>query len=188
MKLTYKNIGKGGVLSFVLLVGLLFQGCASLKANRDMGIKISKSEKRIIVFPFRNPYYKGMEIKGVGDNFAIALVSEIQSIGKTCELAEDDDFKANKSIKVDNACTYARQNGADIAIIGIVTEWLDGATQWSGTVDVAAINVNAYDTENCKLLSTATGRQSGQWFTFVNAPVTRFMRPLSREIVNSLFD
>jgi len=32
---------------------------------------------------------------------------------------------------------------------------------------VAAITVNAYDTENCKLISTASGRQNGQWFTFV---------------------
>ena len=188
MKLTYKNIGVSGILSFVLLVGLVFQGCASLKANRDMGVKISKSENKIMVFPFRNPYYKGVELEGVGDTFAISLVSEIQSTGRTCELAESDDFKANKSVKVDDACAYAHQKGAGIAVIGVVTEWLDGATQWSGTVDVAAITVNAYNTENYKLISSASGRQNGQWFTFVNAPATRFMRPLSQEVVKALFE
>ena len=35
--------------------------CASLKANRDMGVKISKSENKIMVFPLRNPYYNGVE-------------------------------------------------------------------------------------------------------------------------------
>lgn len=172
----------------LFLFVIFIAGCASLKANRDMGVKISKSENKIMVFPLRNPYYKGVELKGVGDTFAISLVSEIQSSGRTCELAESDNFKANKSVKVDDACAYARQKGAGIAVIGVVTEWLDGATQWSGTVDVAAITVNAYDTENCKLISTASGRQNGQWFTFVNAPVTRFMRPLSEEIVRALFE
>ena len=188
MKLPYKKTGIGSILTFVFLVGLLFQGCASLKANRDMGVKISKSENKIMVFPFRNPYYKGVELEGVGDTFAISLVSEIQSTGRASALAENDDFKANKSVKVDDACAYARQRGADIAVIGVVTEWLDRATQWSGTVDVAAITVNAYDTENCKLISSASGRQNGQWFTFVNAPATRFMRPLSQEVVKALFE
>ncbi|MBV6467704.1 MAG: hypothetical protein DCC43_10735 [Candidatus Brocadia sp.] len=174
------------IFSLFLFV-IFIAGCASLKANRDMGMKISKAENKIMVFPFRNPYYKGKELEGVGDTFAISLVSEIQSTGRTCELAEGD-FKANKSITVDDACTYARQKGAGIAVTGVVTEWLDGATQWSGTVDVAAIAVNAYDTENCKLISSVSGRQNGQWFTFVNAPATRFMRPLSQEIVKALFE
>ena len=188
MKLTYKNVSKGGILIFVLLIGLLFQGCASLKANRDMGVKISKAENKIMVFPFRNPYYKGVELEGIGDTFAISVVGEIQSTGRTCALAESDAFKANKSVKVDDACAYAHQNGAGIAVIGVVTEWLDGATQWSGTVDVASVTVNAYNTENCNLISSASGRQNGQWFTFVNAPATRFMRPLSQEIVQALFE
>ncbi|KKO19002.1 MAG: hypothetical protein BROFUL_02296 [Candidatus Brocadia fulgida] len=96
--------------------------------------------------------------------------------------------KQINQVKVDDACAYARQKGAAIAVIGVVTEWLDGATQWSGTVDVASVIVNAYDTENCKLISTASGRQNGQRFTFVNAPATRFMRPLSQEVVKSLFE
>lgn len=73
MKLTYKNIGVSNIFSFILLVGLLSQGCASLKANRDMGVKIYKAENRIMVFPFRNPYYKGVELEGIGDTFAISL-------------------------------------------------------------------------------------------------------------------
>ena len=73
-------------------------------------------------------------------------------------------------------------------ITGTVTEWIDGATQWSGTVDVAALSVDVYNTPNCELSGSVSGKQNGQWFTFVNAPTTRFFEPLSEEIVTTLLD
>lgn len=178
---------KTAVVIFIAVISLLLQGCASLYYDLDKGSKISKSEKKIMVFPFRNPYYKGRQIEGIGQSFAAIFVSEIQSTGRTCEMAMSGDFTESASIDVIDACNYARQHGSDIAIIGIVTEWLDGATQWSGKVDVAAVIVHAYDSQNHKLISSASGRQSGQWFTFVNAPTTRFMRPLSQMVAKSLF-
>jgi len=173
---------------FVLFFGLMTIGCAGLQANIDTGSKIAKSDKPILIFPFRNPYYKGQELRGVGESVASAIVSEVQAIGRNCDLVRNDEFKATDLINIDKACEYARQNNADIAIIGIVTEWIDGATNWSGKVDVAAVTVSAYDTESHKLMSSASGRQNGQWFTFVNAPVTRFLRPLSKEVVLNLFE
>lgn len=176
------------VVSFLWIVGFLLHGCAGLQTNLDGGKKISSSEVRVMVFPLRNPYYKGRQIVGIGDAFATALVSAIQSTGRTCKLADDGGFTANEAIDVNEACLYAHNNGWDIAITGIVAEWLDGATQWSGKVDVAAVTLYAYDSESHKMISSASGRQNGQWFTFVNAPTTRFLQPLSQTVVKSLFD
>ncbi len=86
------------------------------------------------------------------------------------------------------ACAYAKQQGADVAITGIINEWLDGATQWSGKVDVVSVSVFAYDPKTCSLITSATGREQGQWFTFVNAPATRFYQSLSQDLVTAMFE
>ena len=180
--------GAGLLIGFLWTVGLLLHGCAGLQANLDGGRSISSSEIRAMVFPIRNPYYKGRQIGGIGDAFAAAVVSAIRSTGRACKLANSSDFTAEQSIDVNEACIYAHNNGWDIVITGIVTEWLDGATQWSGKVDVTAVTLYAHNSESHKLMASASGRQNGQWFTFVNAPTTRFLQPLSQAVVKSLLD
>lgn len=99
------------VVSFLWMVGLLLHGCAGLQTNLDGGKKISSSELRVMVFPLRNPYYKGRQIGGIGAAFATALVSAIQSTGRTCKLVDSSGFTANESIDVNEACLYAHHNG-----------------------------------------------------------------------------
>ena len=176
------------LVGLLLAVSLLLQGCAGLQTNLNEGNKISAADVRVMVFPLKDPSYKGRQIGTIGDAFASAIIREIQSTGRACEVAANSRFTANKSIDTAEACVYAQENGYDIAITGVVTEWLDGATQWSGKVDVAAVTVSAYDSKSHKLMASASGRQKGQWFTFVNAPTTRFLEPLSKEVVESLFD
>jgi hypothetical protein len=89
-------------------------------------------------------------------------------------------------VDIEKACGYAVDNGYTIIITGVVTEWIDGATNWSGTVDVAALSVKIYSSKTCELSASASGRENGTWFTFVNAPTTRFFEPLSQSIINAL--
>jgi hypothetical protein len=46
--------------------------------------------------------------------------------------------------------------------------------------------VNVYRADTCALAGSASGRQNGQWFTFINSPTTRFFEPLSDSIVATL--
>ena len=165
---------------------ILLAGCAGLHANLDVPMNSSFKGKKVVVFPFQAPYYKGQQIPGVGRAFAAVFVNKLQSAGVSASLTKSNAFTSREVVNVDKACEYAADNGYDTLIIGTVTEWLDGATQWSGTVDVAALSVSVYVSSECELSGSASGRQNGQWFTFVNAPATRFFEPLSEKIVSKL--
>ena len=174
--------------AIALFCFILLAGCAGLHANLDAPMDSSFIGKKVVVFPFQEPYYKGRQIPGVGRPFAAVFVNKLQSAGVSASLTTSNAFTSSEVVNVDKACEYAVDNGYDMLIMGTVTEWLDGATQWSGTVDVAALSVSIYVSPECELSGSASGRQNGQWFTFVDAPATRFFEPLSEKIVSILVD
>ena len=166
----------------------MFSSCAARHADLNRNVKISKTQNNIIVFPFRNAYYRGRELVGVGTALSSTFVNEVISTGRECRLFESDEFRETKAVDIHQACEYAKQQSADVAIIGTINEYIDGATQWSGKVDVVSVSVNAYDPETCTLITSANGREQGQWFTFVNSPATRFYETLSKDLVTAMFD
>ena len=169
------------------LIGvMLLAGCASLNANLKSPMRLSIVGKRVAVFPFKDPYYGGRQLSGVGTPFAEIFVAKLQSEGILGKLVTSSDFKSSDPFDVEKACKYASENSFDLVITGSVTEWIDGATQWSGTVDVAALSVNIYQAKECKYEGSASGRQTGRWFTFVNAPTTRFYDQLSEAVVSKI--
>jgi hypothetical protein len=170
----------------ILFCTLLIFGCAGLNTNLNSPMKSTLIGKRVVVFPFQDPYYRGHQIHGVGSPFATVFVSKLQSAGVLSDLTKGNDFLTTVPIDSKRACTYALNNGYNMLVTGTVTEWVDGATQWSGTVDVAALTVNVLSSDTCEIVGSASGRQNGRWFTFVNAPTTRFFEPLSDSIVSSL--
>ncbi len=175
------------ILLATTLVTMLF-GCAARYANLTRNERISRSQKNVIVFPFRNAYYKGRELVGVGTGFSSTFVSEVTATDRNCRLVENNEFNERTTADVLKACEHARQQGADVVIIGTVNEWLDGATHWSGKVDVVSVTVFAYQPATCQLITSANGRESGRWFTFVNAPATRFYKTLSQDLVATMFE
>lgn len=174
--------------SLVLFCSIVLAGCAGLDANLTDPMESSIQGKKVVVFPFQDPYYKGQQIEGVGRPFAAVFVNKLQAVGVSASLAQSDAFTSSKTVDVEKACKYAVDNSYDTLIIGTVTEWIDGATQWSGTVDVAALSVSVYGSLACQRSGSASGTQNGQWLTFVNAPATRFFQPLSQEIVSALMN
>ena len=174
------------ILSVILLPTVL--SCAARQATLDRNERISKAQRNILVFPFRNAYYKSRELKGVGTGFTTRFVNEIIATGRDCRLVESEEFIETKTVDTFQACKYAKEQGADVAITGIITEWIDGATQWSGKVDVVSASVFAYDPETCSIITSASGREQGTWFTCVNAPATRFYPTLSKDLVSVMFE
>ena len=124
----------------------------------------------------------------MGSSFSSVFVNQIIATNRNCKLVANDQFSEAESVDITMACEYARKEGADVVITGIVNEWIDGATQWSGKVDVVSVTAFAYCTETCQLITSATGREQGRWFTFVNAPATRFYKTLSQDLVAAMFD
>lgn len=181
---------KKSILNFsaVCIFAVILVGCAGLKANINSPISLSISNKRIVVFPFEDPSYKGYKINDIGGPLALIFVNKLQAAGISAELAKSNEFSSSNRIYLKKACNYTANNGYDMFITGTVTEWIDGATQWSGTVDVAALSVNLYNALDCELSGSVSGKQNGQWITFVNAPTTRFFEPLSEEIVTALIN
>jgi len=175
------------ILLFIILLSI-FLGCAARYANLDRNEKISKAQNNIIVFPFRNAYYKGRELVGVGTALSLTFVNEVIGTGRECRLVETEEVRETRAVDINQACKYTKQQGVDVAIIGIVNEWIDGATQWSGKVDVVSVSISAYNSETCSLITSATGREQGQWFTFVNAPATRFYKTLSQDLIAAMFE
>jgi len=173
-------------LGAILFSMLLICGCASLNTNINHPIKSGLVGKRVVVFPFQDPYYKGRQIHGVGLPFATVFVNKLQAVGVLSDITKNNDFLTTVPMDIKKACNYAFNNGYNMLITGTVTEWVDGATQWSGTVDVAALTVNVYSSDTCEIVGSASGRQNGRWFTFVNAPTTRFFEPLTDSIIASL--
>ncbi len=171
----------------ILFIAVLMHSCAGLQSSKHGAEKIETSGGRIMVFPFQNPYYKGTELVGIGSPFTSVFISELRLTGRFAQIANSNTFNSRNPIDITEACGFAHKKGYKIIITGIVTEWIDGATQWSGKVDVASLNVSAYNSENCKLITSASGKQNGKWLTFINAPATRFYQPLSKKIIDSLF-
>jgi hypothetical protein len=176
------------LLRIVALLCYVFflSGCAGLEAKLDTPKKLSVQGNRVIVFPFYDPFYQGRQIQGVGEPFATVFTNELLAAGVSAELPKSREFSSLNMVDIEKACRYAADNGYTMLITGVVTEWIDGATNWSGTVDVAALSVKAYGSKTCELSASASGREKGTWFTFVNAPTTRFFEPLSQSIVNAL--
>ena len=173
----------------VHLIGvMLFAGCATSNANLNNPMKLSIEGKRVAVFPFMDPHYGGRQLSGVGTPFAVIFVTKLQSEGITSKLITSGDFKSSGPIDVEKACKYASENSFDLVITGTVTEWIDGATQWSGTVDVAALYVNVYQAKECKFEGFASEREVGRWLTFTNEPTTRFYGPLSEAIIYKMLN
>ena len=169
-----------------LIGAMLLTSCASLNATLNRPTKLSIEGKRVAVFPFKDPYYAGRQLPNVGTPFAEIFVTKLQSRGILSNLITNADFKSSDLFDVEKACKYASEKSFDLVITGTVTEWIDGATQWSGTVDVAALSVNIYQAKECKFEGSASGRQTGRWFTFINAPTTRFYDSLSDTIVSEI--
>jgi hypothetical protein len=176
------------LLRIVALLGYVFflSSCAGLDVKLDTPKKSSVQGNRVIVFPFYDPFYKGRQIQGVGEPFATVFTNKLLAAGVSAELPKSREFSSLNMVDVKNACRYAADNGYTMLITGVVTEWIDGATNWSGTVDVAALSVKMYSSKSCELSASASGRENGTWFTFVNGPTTRFFEPLSQSIVNAL--
>jgi len=173
-------------IGFLSVCMLFVVSCAGLDAKRDAPMKSSIQGNRIVVFPFYDPYYKGRQIQGVGEPFASAFVNKLRAAGVSAELSKSGEFSSPNRVDIKKACSYAAGNGYNMLITGIVTEWIDGVTQWSGTVDVAALSVEVYRSDTCELSGSASGRQNGTWWTLSNAPTTRFYEPLSEKIVEVL--
>jgi len=171
----------------IVLMCLGIAGCAGLSANLNTGTRILGVEQQVMVFPFRNPSYKGQELMGMGDAVTNAVWAELQKRGISATIAPKESFPATKMIDPQVACRYGREKGADIVLIGVTTEWVDGATNWSGKLDVVGATVTAYTTSNNRIVATASARQNGGWFTWVNNPADRFLPTLSRELVSALF-
>ncbi len=175
------------ILLIIMLLSM-FLSCAARHANLDRNVKISKTQNNIIVFPFRNAYYKGRELLGVGTTLSSTFVNKVISTGRECKLIESEEFRETKTVDINQACEYSKQQGADVAFIGTVNEWIDGATQWSGRVDVVSVTVSAYDPASCSLITSASGRETGNFITLVDAPATRFYETLTKDLVTAMFD
>jgi putative restriction endonuclease len=170
------------------LAAILLTGCAALNANVNAPVQAPLEGTRVVVFPFPDPYYKTRQIQGIGLPFTTVFVGKLQAAGVLAEIPKDATLPSASPIDLEKACKYATEHNYDAFMTGMITEWIDGATQWSGTVDVAALTVNVYRSTTCELSGSASGRQNGQWFTFVNAPTTRFFAPLSESIVAALLN
>jgi hypothetical protein len=177
-------VKRGGVLA----VGMFLAGCAAMSGTVNAPLKAPLEGKRVVVMPFQDPFYKGRQISGVGGPFATVFVTKLQAAGVLAEGPRTNAFTSTTPVELDKACKYATENRYDAVVTGTVTEWIDGATQWSGTFDVAAVTVTVYGVPACEPTGSASGRQNGQWFTFVDAPTTRFFAPLSEEVVASLLN
>jgi hypothetical protein len=170
------------------LVALLLVGCAHLNANLNTPMKVPLEGKRVVVFPFPDPFYKGRQILGVGVPFSTVFVAKLQAAGVLAETPGNPLPPSGTSIDLTQACQYATAHDYDAFMTGMITEWIDGATQWSGTVDVAALSVTVFRSTTCEAVGSASGRENGQWLTFVDAPTTRFFEPLSETIVAALLN
>jgi len=74
---------------FVCAVVLLFSGCAVINTNLDSPTKSQLEGKRVVVFPFQDPYYKGRQIEGVGIPFASVFVTKLQAAGVLADVREE---------------------------------------------------------------------------------------------------
>jgi uncharacterized protein DUF4823 len=170
------------------LVALLLVGCAALNANLSTPVKVPLEGKRVVVFPFPDPFYRGRQIHGVGVPFSTVIVAKLQAAGVLAETSGNPLPPSGDSIDLTQACQYATEHDYDAFLTGVITEWIDGAARWSGTVDVAALSVTVYRSTTCESVGSASGRQKGQWFTLDDAPTTRFFESLSEAIVDALLN
>jgi hypothetical protein len=184
---------KGGIvrkkvcICFILLFCFAcLGGCAGIDAQSNLSMNTSIQGTRVIVFPFAEPYYKGRQLQGIGEPFSAVFVTKLAGVRARAELSRSGMFSSRNALDINKACKYAAENGYALMITGSVTEWIDGATQWSGTVDVAALTVSLYNPKTCELYGTLSARENGTWFTFVNSPTTRFYDTLSEAIVAKL--
>ena len=108
------------IKGLVIGIGVLaiIVGCAGREVEVVRPDKITTEQKNVFVFPFRNAFYKGRELHGVGREFSATFVSEIVATGRECRLIANDDFKDTIEVDVNQACSYGKEHGVKI-------HWLD---------------------------------------------------------------
>ena len=170
----------------LLICVLCMAGCSVADIRVDSQKKASLDGNRIVVLPFYDPCYKGQQLIGIGRPFAAVFTNKLRAAGMQASVSTDNEFSSVSIPAIQEACRYAAVNGYTMFITGAVTEWIDGATSWSGKVDVAAISVKVYNTKTCEMARSASGREQGTWFTLLDQPTTRFYEPLSEAMVDGL--
>jgi hypothetical protein len=92
-----------------LLVALLLAGCAALNANLNTPVKAPLEGKRVIVFPFPDPFYKGRKIPGVGIPFSTVFVTKLQAAGVLAETPRNPLPSSGSPTDLTQACKYATE-------------------------------------------------------------------------------
>jgi hypothetical protein len=135
--------------TLLLFIGIL-TGCAARYGNVETPVASPLEGKRVLVFSFQDPYYRGQQLRGVGEPFAVVFATKLRTAGVQADGTSREGFSTSSATDPGKACKHAADNGYDALVLGNVTEWIDGATQWSGRVDVAALSVTAFDAKTCR--------------------------------------
>jgi hypothetical protein len=126
--------------SFVVFFAIMIVACAGVQVQHTTDEQETDRSAKYLVFPFRNPSYKGVEFSGVGSRFTRSFVSHCSSYRLDVVSIFNDDFQSSKDIDVSQALTYAKGKDADFIITGQVTRFTAELLQhsnifWSGTPD-----------------------------------------------------
>ncbi len=141
--------------SFVVFFAIMIVACAGVQVQHTTDEQETDRSAKYLVFPFRNPSYKGVEFSGVGSRFTRSFVSHCSSYRLDVVSIFNDDFQSSKDIDVSQALTYAKGKNADFIITGQVTRWIDRATEWSGKRDFAGLEVFVREANSGKVVFTA---------------------------------
>lgn len=170
----------------ILGMAVYLGGCAaaSLTGRHEIPKKRSIKSQRTAVVPFLDPSYRGKEFEGVGESFAVLISDKLLAAGIPAEVVRGPKEPESATPDIETQLKMASDKGYSYVLMGSITEWVDGATQWSGREDVAAISVRIYDSRTREVVMAVSARENGTWLTFVDSPVTRFCETLSAKLVS----
>jgi len=167
-----------------LLLAIMIIGCAGIQTVHITPKYQADRSKKYILFPFRNPSFRGREFPGVGMRFTNSFMMACKSYGLSMIPTFGEKFQSSKDIDILAALAYARQKQADFIITGHVTKWIDRPTEWTGKRDFAGLAVFVYEVASGNFVFSGEVQQHSN--IFWSGTPDDFVDSLSRALAERL--
>ena len=136
---------------------------------------------KVVILDIQDGHERGQDVtRGSGQAMVNALRDTLVSRGIPVNVIQ--------STAVDEGYQEAERLGFNYVLRGVLTNWEDNATAWSGNPDRATLVLELYGVEEKRLAASANSERQASGATLVSGTPGRFIPELAFNAVDRIFD
>lgn len=177
----FARIYKFFILSLVS-ISLFCSGCAKKQISQMIVAGKLSSDKFSCVYVAlpRDGTFGSIVYNGSGAKVASSLCLAFSEKSVQCKMAVS-------TLPFDRNLQMAKDVGCNYVVIPKILHWEDRNTPWSGKLDRASVQVDVYEVDQKRLISSSLIEATNQWATFIDNPPEVLLPAPFKKIVDSLY-